>query len=586
MQYPLTEEIGNPDLFVGRKKELAMLDNWTKLISKRLGKSKALFSRRKGGKTSLVQRLFNNLWSENGSVIPIFFSISESYTWLPNFAIEYYCTFASQYISFIERDKYLVESFMTLEEIRTYGQNKPMKLFVRDVDAMDYYMSKELYDSMWKLASSAPKRYANYLDLRFLVIIDEFQYMSKYITNDQDKRNPNDSIPGTYHQLSESKMAPILITGSYASWLSTIIMTYLEGGRVTKHLISPYLAPDEGLEAVDVYSKFFDQQTTEASRQQINTLCKSDPYFISCVIQSDFENKDLITEQGVIDTVHYEISNRNSNMSRTWREYIDHTLEDINNIHAKRILLHMSKDPNRIWIPRELIDVLHLEMSEHEVLKRLRKLEKADLIEQGNADIEYKGLNDGTLHLILRSRYAREIDDFNPDVRIDFRKTLDEMNAEIHQLKMDKALISSKYNLLKGQFAEDFLAKPFRNRKRFSLLEFFHNVPDTTQLNIVDVRTRFIFQRSDGKNMEIDIKAESSCGRVVLVEIKNWKKKVGLNVIKDFIEKVTVYGRLHSDKAPIPCIWSKQGFSKNAIQICELHRIAMADDCSKTRTSY
>ena len=68
MQYPLSEEIGNPDLFVGRKKELAMLDNWIKLIPKKLGKSKALFSRRKGGKTSLVQRLFNRLWNENGEI--------------------------------------------------------------------------------------------------------------------------------------------------------------------------------------------------------------------------------------------------------------------------------------------------------------------------------------------------------------------------------------------------------------------------------------------------------------------------------------------------------------------------------------
>jgi len=105
-------------------------------------------------------------------------------------------------------------------------------------------------------------------------------------------------------------------------------------------------------------------------------------------------------------------------------------------------------------------------------------------------------------------------------------------------------------------------------------------VPDTNQLNIIDVRTRLIIQRPDGKNMEIDIIAESSCSRVVLVEIKNWKKKVGVNVIKDFIEKVTVYGRLHSDKTPVPCIWSKQGFSKHAIQMCELHRIAMGDNIS------
>ena len=431
---------------------------------------------------------------------------------------------------------------------------------------------------MWDAACSAPKRFASFLDTRFLIIIDEFQFLSKYITIDQENRIPKKTLPGSYHQLSESKIAPMLITGSYTSWLNHIIQNHLEGGRVSKHFFSPYLEPEEGLCAVKVYSKFFNQKTTKETQKQINTLCKADPFFISCVIQSKYEKKDLQTTQGVINTVHYEISNRLSDMSRTWREYIDKTLEDINNIHAKRILLHMSKDPNRIWIPEELIKALHLEISQQEVLDRLKKLEKADLIEQGVADIEYKGLNDGTLHLILRSRYGREIDDFEPDIRVDFRETLSKMDAKMKQLKAEKDSITGKYNVLKGHVAEERLAKAFRSKKRFSLIEFFHNVSDTSTLNLVDIRTCFVIQRPDGKNMEIDIKAESSCGRVVLVEVKNWKKKIGVNVIKDFLEKIGIFSRLHSDKKMIPCIWSKQGFSKNAIQVCELHGIGMAID--------
>ena len=85
-----------------------------------------------------------------------------------------------------------------------------------------------------------------------------------------------------------------------------------------------------------------------------------------------------------------------------------------------------------------------------------------------------------------------------------------------------------------------------------------------------------MIQRSEGKDMEIDIKAESSCGRVVLVEVKNWKKKIGVNVINDFLEKIAVYGRQNSDKRVIPCVWSKHGFSKKAVLLCEGHGIGMA----------
>ena len=575
MQYPLSEEIGAPELFVGRKKEMAMFDEWVNRIPARIGKSKAIFSRKKGGKTTLTQRLFNRLWSENGKVIPIFFSIADTEIWLQDFAIDYYRIFASQYISFLERNETFVNYPLSLDEILKYGKANSIEPFIRDIRSFEYDRKYQQIDSIWKTACTAPKRFASYYDIRFLVIIDEFQFLSKYITTDQQKTIPYKTMPGSYHSLSETKIAPMLITGSYTNCLNTVVQKHLEGGRVTKHFFSPYLEPDEGLEAVKVYAKVFNKQTTEESEKQINKLCCSDPFFISCVIQSKFENNDLTTKQGVIDTVHYEITNRLSDMSITWREYIDKTLDDINNIHAKRMLLHMSRDPKQVWIPKELKEELGLEISEKEILERLRKLEKADLIQEGIADIEFQGLNDGTLHLILRSRYGREIDDFDPDIRNDFRQDLEELEQQIKKLEKDKKSISGKYSALKGEVAEYQLAKKFKNSKKFSLSKFFNNVKDKTKLNIIDVQSRLIIQRGDGKNMEIDIKAESDCGRVVLVEVKKWKKKISVNVVKDFIEKIKIFEKQNSDKKILPAVWSEMGFSKQALLLCKDYNIGM-----------
>ncbi len=44
----------------------------------------------------------------------------------------------------------------------------------------------------------------------------------------------------------------------------------------------------------------------------------SDPFFISCVILSNYPEKDLMTESGVIETANYEITSRDSEMSTTW----------------------------------------------------------------------------------------------------------------------------------------------------------------------------------------------------------------------------------------------------------------------------
>ena len=74
MQYPLIEQIGDPYLFVGREREFRNFGKWIEKIPRQLSKSRVILARRKSGKTAFVQRLFNQLWSANGDVIP-FFSI-------------------------------------------------------------------------------------------------------------------------------------------------------------------------------------------------------------------------------------------------------------------------------------------------------------------------------------------------------------------------------------------------------------------------------------------------------------------------------------------------------------------------------
>jgi len=77
MQYPLPESIGNPDLLVGREKEFCLFNKWISRIPDRLSKSRAILARRKSGKTAIVERIFNRLWSDNGQVIPFYINIPE-----------------------------------------------------------------------------------------------------------------------------------------------------------------------------------------------------------------------------------------------------------------------------------------------------------------------------------------------------------------------------------------------------------------------------------------------------------------------------------------------------------------------------
>ena len=571
MQYPLPEIIGNPDLLVGREKEFGLFDRWISRIPDRLSKSRAILARRKSGKTAIVQRIFNRLWSENGRVIPFYINIQERNIWLPDFAVNYYRTFVSQYVSFMERDESLTTNLLTLGQIREYGLSKNLRQLVEDSDFLIKYDERRTgTDMIWNTASSAPSRYAQLYDQRFLVIMDEFQNTGEYIYRDEQCRTGKDkTIPGTWHDLSESKYAPILVTGSYVGWLMNIIDKYLEAGRLKRTFLNPYLPPEDGIEAVYRYAESHGEPVTNESAVQIGRLCMSDPFFISCVIGSDYEGRELTTEEGVVDTVHHEITNRKSEMQMTWGEYIELSLRRINTVNSKHILLHLSRHSEREWTPRELREELGLEISEKEIGSLLRNMVRADLICEGGSDIRYRGLTDGTLCLILRSRFEEEIATYQPDLRKDFHE-------ELEKLRGEKKSLRGMVSHLTGKMAEYQLATEFRSRKRFSPSRYFENVRDDTVLNVTDVRMRVVFQRPDGRNMEMDVLAESGCGRVLAVEVKKTKAPTGPAVTEDFMEKIGAYAALHPEKQMLPAFFSAGGFTRDALEFCRENGIATA----------
>ncbi len=572
MQYPLNEKIGEPELLVGREKEFKHFGKWITNIPKRLSKSRVIIARRKSGKTSFVQRIFNQLWSENGAVIPFYFDFGENKMWYPNLAIKYYRAFASQYISFITQTPNLVIDHLSLEQIREFGVSKSIEPLINDVDFL--IKNKEVggsHDLMWDTACTAPHRFASVLDTKFLVILDEFQNITKYIYRDEKcKEQPDETLAGSYHSLAESKIAPMLVTGSYAGWLLKVISQYLEAGRLKQTRFSPYLTEDEGLEAVYKYASFYEEPITNDTAMQINELCMADPFFISCVILSDYEDKDLTTSEGVIDTVNYEISEDNAEMYLTWGEYIHHTVNEVNDKNAKNILLYLSQNNEKYFTPQDLKEKLGLDLEVNEIHKQLIVLKEADLINKGVSNIKFKGLEDGTLNLILRNSFEEEIEGFEPDLKQEFAET-------IATLKKKNKQLQGKLNSLYGKMAENMLATAFRSKKRFTLSKFFQNVKDNTTLNIQKVKERVHIQREDGKNMELDIVAQSSCGTVVLVEVKKTKTKMGLNKVEDFQEKVDVYKTTFPDAIVLAAYLSLGGFTEEAGDFCLKHGIGVAD---------
>ncbi|CAN2040460.1 hypothetical protein GMMP15_1770001 [Candidatus Magnetomoraceae bacterium gMMP-15] len=147
----------------------------------------------------------------------------------------------------------------------------------------------------------------------------------------------------------------------------------------------------------------------------------------------------------------------------------------------------------------------------------------------------------------------------------------------MQKLKKDKQKLQGQLSNIIGKTAELQLMCEFRSKKRFALSHYFEGIADNSILNIQDVKTRYFIQRPDGKNMEIDLIAESDCGRTVLVEVKKTSHAVNLTIISDFNEKIDVYKTLFSDKIVLSACLSLGGFTKDAKDFCKVNCIGMAE---------
>jgi len=581
MQYPLEEKIGPPELLVGRLDEFAKFNRWLRGIPGRLSKSRVILARRKSGKTSFVQRLFNQLWTENGPVVPFYFDIADKNISLHKLALNYYRSFASQYISFLERDPLIISKPLSLEAIQAYAVQNDLAGMIDDTKYILSDFQKQYYDmdTLWDIATHAPHRYASGTNRRFLVILDEFQNIANHVyRNEACQGEPDDSMPGSFHSLSESKVAPMLVTGSYPGILIEIMAEHLEAGRLSIFRMKPYLTPDEGLAAVHQYADTYQLSVTDETAVQLSKLCGADPFLISCVMLNELDGKTLMTQDGVVEAVTYEVEDRNSEMSKTWAEYLRRTFRKINGTTTKKLMLFLNKHNTQYWTPRELKRKLNLDLSEDEIFERLEILVASDVIDQGSADIRFRGLEDGTLKQVLRNRFQEEIEGIEPDFKSEFEELLATERKETNKWRG----LACDY---KGRLAERTLAFEFRMKQlaqtSIRLSDYFTDVADTSQLNLVQVRERIPHQRLDGENKEIDILAQATQVEIgesymIMVEVRDRIHRTGIKPVTKLYANAIDYGK-QNNITVLPSYLSLSGFTEEAKAFCRANGIGMAE---------
>jgi hypothetical protein len=529
------------------------------------------------GKTAIMERLFNITFFKNDGVIPFYYEIKETKMWIGDFCQDFFLTFIYQYIAFKTRKNEYLDPFIksNLKRAKQDAKKEGLGFLIRRIEDVEKLIRDEQPGLLWEVVRIAPYSIA-YTQKEFIVqMIDEFQFMNALIYWDKEKENLAKTLAGGYLSTAESKIAPLLVSGSWVGWLMKELSSMLPARFRNKFIKN--MPENEAEELLYKYSRFFDVPVTEETAFSLIRITQGNPFYISAVIRSDHPGKDLTTIDGLTDTLEFETLDDQGLIKQSWMEYMAKAFPEINDQNAKNIVLHLSKYRDREWTRAELREALNLEMPEKDLEKKLKALVKTDIISQGQSNFDYRGVKESIFDKVFRGVYEKEIRNFSPKV------IREEYSTELKEEKKRYKILLGKYNWLKGYHAEflilDRLLQASKNNEllksitRYLPADFefrdysrvwkYHSSPEYAKVFTVD-----IFARS------LDADDYSIIGEVKNREVK----KFSLDEIKEFQIKFAEIKKLENLEPVVGFIFSRAGFTAEAEAYCQEKGIACSED--------
>ncbi|HOM55450.1 MAG TPA: hypothetical protein PKW46_07860 [Thermotogota bacterium] len=540
LNFALEEQVGPPELFVGRQKEFSwFLGGWYDNLIRGKPKSQAIVARRKKGKTVFLQRLFNVHWTaHNPEVIPFYFTIPEIRTTQAEFAKLFLRALINQLVAFEMNEPQLVTKPVAFEEIPAITQDPVYLEYHR---ALLSYEKISNWNMMWDSASRAPSEIASLRDLRIIQIIDEFQYINEYVVDQGGK--VIDTMSGTYLTLAEQRKAPLIVSGSEVHWLLRIVNGLV--GRFDSWSMENW-PEDEAKQAVIQYAKHYQTRVDKEAIEHIWKLTQGDPLYISQLFSSRHNEKKNFTDPLVITEVYEKEMKQGGGIYGTWMEYMAKIFKDVNESNAKRIILYLFQQA-RECTRAEIIQDLKLKESEQQVQEKLQALIKADLISQGSGFYRYTISRDKTYEWVFRGAFQEEIDHFVPDIRSEALSQMGIRNYEI------------------GLFGEFKLRRKLQ--KGFYLNEIAKNGPQIW-VDPHPIQER-VPKKIENQTFEIDLIVESD--PEIWIEVKTLKKKFGKTQLRRILQLHQALS--NTAKAPILFVYAPGGFTKEASEELQKHGI-------------
>ena len=578
IDFALGEEIGDPELFVGRKKEMARLMKWAEGTKRRASGSMGILARRKKGKTALLQRFFNLLYTrQDPQLIPFYHRVKEERLTKPIFAEKFYCALLSQYFAFTTRASELVARPLPLTALAELAQDDPQV-------ATDIRLMQDILENRpglaWDYAQDAGHRISQLNGVRIIQILDEFQYLNKWIIT-SDERDKAELLCHSYMGTAESKFSPLIVAGSYIGWLAAIFR-HMTARFSQWHLES--LSSEEAIAAVYAHAYVHQVPVTDETAPYLAEVCENDPFYIAATIRNRSEEKDLTTRAGVRDALAYETVTNQGEIAAVWVEYLAEAIKRVNDQNAHKMVLYLARHEPEVRTRKQIKEDLKLEMADPELDKRLKQLVYADILAQGETNFHYRGLGDPVFAMIFRRIYGAEIEQVSVEqIDEDFKNKLADVEeklasarGEVSAYKGEAAELKVRYQLLvasqRGAVLADLCAPGnVSSEDGQQRLGPFKSIR----------KNRFYVDHK--RSFEADLHAVCDRGAPsddecvdLIVEVKAWERGVPRSAVEHFIEmKEAVSPQL--ERRTVYLFYSESELAKNLAALLREAGVGIVD---------
>ncbi|MCP4185198.1 MAG: hypothetical protein GY761_18120 [Hyphomicrobiales bacterium] len=560
---PLEDLAG--DLFVDRNDELRLCRRWVENIPIRHLNSWALVGRRRTGKTAILVRLFNQLFSEQDRVVPVFITFAhyvnrkQAITYY-DFAEDYFSGYLRSYLAFRHRQPMFMRQNVNLRVLSDFARQ------VDDIYALELlenYQGLRTENDMaaaHRLAQwviNFPMGYAATRNMPTAIIVDEFQVLTDVYDPIQQVHH---DLTDSFQRASETHWAPLLLSGSAV----TLLVEEALGGLLSGRISAWHLKPLPREYTHDLVFRFAERDNismTEAFAEAIYRLTSGYPYSVEKLLTSSSPAISDYPSSDALETVmQFELGDVNGRLFQHYAWEFRKYSELLNAGQTTRKVMFWATK-----YPKEQIDAEQVAeeigVSVEDVQASLEKLLQADIVTRATWTL-YNGPDDPMLRRYIEYNYHREIGKLQPaeavrDWRTEYRRLRGHMNNFI------------------GEVAEVYVEAVLRGFDGQSVDgATYFNVPGTITLpKFAKIERRGGIVKK-GIPVEIDLTGEWTETEsddvpktsAWLIQVKYTSDPIGPGDIRDFLEHMEKVTTEKDYAAVVRWYFSKKGYTSDAAQ--------------------